>query len=1343
MSGWPRWNQEGEPAALAKYVRPDEVAALVRLPGPAGGSLLDQARAVYEALAAAGITYAYEAPSDDPARQVVREPAEVLWSPRHATCLDLALTLAGACLHAGLRPFVLIVDPPGAVGAAHALLGVRIGDPDPDEPGPPDADLWEARPADWEELVQEEVDGPARPLLLLDPVGVAHALPTSPIIGTGAAFADAARAGARYAAGWTWRVAVDVGRLWRARDSHVPSDHPADDPLRPPYLPLDPELHRPLQLLRPEHEVVPFQARAELTVLTTWCRSVAEGRHTGVAVVHGVGGAGKTRLALELAERLAERHGWYAGYLRKDTPGLAWLGTVTSPTLIVLDYADARPQEARDLLRVLRRRVERGGTPAVVVMTARSTDGQWLDDLRNAWTTDGQLCRERPPMQLPPEHPDGEALVRRAADAFRLDDRQADLEAAAGTTPRDWTTLDRLLLAFLAARSPDSDRLPATRAELYEEVLRHEHRYWTEVYRRTTGTPGDAPLDVLDRAVTALTVRTPVGRKDITAALRTVEELADDARWRDQIRATLTACLQPAPGEPLILRPDPIADHLALRTLKAEEGMLAAVLDGLDQQQVTEALRQFNRAAAADEEAAAEMVAEWIGDGEERWLPVLVVAFAQRGAALEALEQLVDAPRAPSWLNELADRIPDSALGLPGLALRAELRCLAELSSAGGGREAERAVRLLRVARQQSDTGDLSGAVSSAAEGVALLRRLADTDPSLLVYLTKGLGTLAVHLSDAGDHAAGLGLIVEATAHYRRLAATDPDTFLPDLSAALNNLSGHQAELGQHAAALATATEAIDIRRRLAAANPDVFLPDLATSLNNLASHQASLGDHAAALATATEAINIRRRLSATNPVLLPGLATTLSNLAVHQSDVGDHAAALATATEAINIRRQLAAANPDVFLPDLATSLNNLSTYLAHTGDRAAALATGTEAVSHLRRLSAANPRLFLADLASSLNNLSNYQAALGDRHAALESGTEAVSIHRRLTDAPLQDLASSLNNLSNQQAEVGDRTGALASITEAVDIRRRLATANPVAFLPDLATTLNNLSNRQAGVGDRTGALASITEAVDIRRRLATANPAAFLPDLASSLNNLSNHQSNVGDHAAALESITEAIDHYRQLAATNPAVFLPDLAMALGNLANQQAGVGDHTTALASVTEAVDIRRRLATANPRAFLPDLASSLNNLSAHQAEVGQPSAALASITEAIDHYRQLAATNPGAFLPDLASSLNNLSVHRANNGDHTAALASVTEAVNHYRQLAATNPGAFLPNLASSLNNLSNRQANNGDHTAALASITEAVNHYRQLAATNPGAFLPDLASSLNNLSVHRANNG
>ena len=218
-SRWPRWQLGG--GSLTPYVQPDEVGRLLQLPGRSGESRLTRLRAVWAALAERRIGYAWEDASDETGRQVIRPPDQVLWAPRHATCLDLALVLAGGCLVGGLHPVVVVVAPPGGRGALHALVLVRM---DADlEPGD-GAGLWPEPPAELARSVQSELDGAPRRYVAVDPVGFAVSLGTT---STGV---------------WTWtcrpppqrrrlpgrRASVDVAARGRRRPGLAPRRRPPD-----------------------------------------------------------------------------------------------------------------------------------------------------------------------------------------------------------------------------------------------------------------------------------------------------------------------------------------------------------------------------------------------------------------------------------------------------------------------------------------------------------------------------------------------------------------------------------------------------------------------------------------------------------------------------------------------------------------------------------------------------------------------------------------------------------------------------------------------------------------------------------------------------------------------------------------------------------------------------------------------------------------------------------------------------------------------------------------------------------------------------------------------------------
>nr|BFE60226.1 hypothetical protein GCM10020063_047520 [Dactylosporangium thailandense] len=131
----------------------------------------------------------------------------------------------------------------------------------------------------------------------------------------------------------------------------------------------------PLNALDPRLEVVRFnQARhRELTGLRAWALGETDG--PAVWLLAGEPGAGKTRLAVQLAGELAER-GVAASWARPERGAAAagLVGERTAPSLLIVDDADLAP----DLADVLTAFLREPAGKARLLLVARDFGGWWL-----------------------------------------------------------------------------------------------------------------------------------------------------------------------------------------------------------------------------------------------------------------------------------------------------------------------------------------------------------------------------------------------------------------------------------------------------------------------------------------------------------------------------------------------------------------------------------------------------------------------------------------------------------------------------------------------------------------------------------------------------------------------------------------------------------------------------------------------------------------------------------------------------------------------------------------------------------------------------------------------------
>ncbi|MFJ8635922.1 hypothetical protein ACIRD7_35010, partial [Streptomyces sp. NPDC093568] len=895
MSGsWPRWSASRHPTTLIQYVQraqsgtsrghgaPSDFLG-TEMPAPSDTSPGVRAQALYEAFARRGITYADEPATSEPGRQTIRPPYEILAAPRHATCVDLAIAYAGACLDAGLHPVLIVLAGALPEQPAHALVAVWLGgswsnraqrDYRTDE----DAPRWDTLPPDFTDLLADTADSTTG-YLAVDITGASSRSDAGdPLRRDRHSWEEAVAHGTRLlqeADPDRWTLTIDVGLGYPDSDPHTLPDEPSTDVLKEPYLPVPasdesdgdgdlgedagegPGANSLLQLLWARHDIIRFQSRDELDYLSHWFTAPdPAGPRTRIALIHGVGGCGKTRLAAQLADQFA-RSGWYAGFLvgSPDPHDLAWLSTVASPLLVVVDYAEDRPSaDVISLLRLLRPRTE----PTCVLLTARTMGSWWKHDIVNSLKNDGHRYTLRA-LPLPDRHPRQTGVYRAALRAFA--GAGAPL---AGSPPPDphsgrWTTLDLVMHAWLDSRRPanDDEQRPTSENSLYTKVLDHELGYWTRAYEaRHPGEVSDRTEQLLREAGACLSLLMPQAER-LDEVLSTVKDLGRDSARRDKFAALLSKLLPVAPEDgTLAVRPDPLGTHLASTVFATDRELFRRCLKSADKEEQLNLCIGVSRLATASDgsaSAAAEMAHTTLEEAPEVWRTALSIAAAQGGPFLHALEQLAEADDTPLPLAELSTSLPLGHSTLRRLALIATERVAPGKDD--GSSEPARAARaawLNNLAVRQAETGDHQGALASVTEAVTLYRDLAQgpNGPAFLPHLATSLNNLANQQSKTGNRQGALTPITEAVTLYRDLAqGPNGPAFLPHLAMSLNNLAVQQSKTGNRQGALTSITEAVTLYRDLAhGPNGPAFLPHLAMSLNNLAVRQSETGDHQSAL---------------------------------------------------------------------------------------------------------------------------------------------------------------------------------------------------------------------------------------------------------------------------------------------------------------------------------------------------------------------------------------------------------------------------------------------------------------------------------------------------------------
>jgi tetratricopeptide (TPR) repeat protein len=749
----------------------------------------------------------------------------------------------------------------------------------------------------------------------------------------------------------------------------------------------------PAGLLRAEVTPVGCQGRDDLlATLTDWCQ---EPGAFSLQLLTAPGGHGKTRLARELVERMTH-HGWAAGFLDDHCPDdrLDLLATLSDPLLLVMDYAETRPEQLKACLRALRPGTG-SGAPVRLLLLARAA-GEWW---RQARATTRAL-RELPAdavQELGPLAPEAHSRAEAFRQAFdelvpavaALPCMPDNLSAALPAAPRlsDPRYSGALALnvaaltALLERNGPTPGRLGHPAGE-EETLLLHEEHYWTQ--SAIAHGIGHLHPATLRQLVAAATLHRAATLAEARALLTDIDCMSGEtANTRLAVAVWLHELYGGHDSYWTGLAPDPLGAYQAGATLRDFPELLAEITERATRDQARHLLRVLCRAREPFPELGERIIAAVTA----RPRPL---AFAAIDLLLQepdrTLTTALDAVLANIASDEtlpadLLSVVPRHTEILARPALTMARHHVAQLRAAPQASPARLADALLTLSYRLSAAGQYPKAVAVAEEAIRLRGDGAGT--AELIDLLLGYGA---RLDEVGRHEEaaragdrllalsgdGTGALAEATddvedqerlariLHHhacwchragrsadalhagarsveirRRLAALDPGRPPEELAGSLLNHALYLQAGGTPEAAVEPLGEAVTTLRQLVEESPDGHLAALGRALHDQGRLYAALREPDRALMCAEEAAAIHRRLSGdgTSPPRTSDLAAVLVGLAARLTDAGRTGPALDALAEAVVLRRTLAADGGSAATGRLAVALTDQAVLLWHTG--------------------------------------------------------------------------------------------------------------------------------------------------------------------------------------------------------------------------------------------------------------------------------------------------------------------------------------------------------------------------------------------------------------------------
>ncbi|MEA2818441.1 MAG: hypothetical protein QOJ86_445 [Bradyrhizobium sp.] len=762
-------------------------------------------------------------------------------------------------------------------------------------------------------------------------------------------------------------------------------------------------------LLRPESQVIRFHHFREplRDAIIEWV--LERDAPIKLRLLAGEGGAGKTRLLIEVCYRLEALYGWRAGFVASAQSALDQFPKLLregKPCLLVLDYAESRTAE---IIEITRTALYSGAIPDIRVALLAREGGDWWDRLADAAGSDQAvaavlrgLLTKTGPYRMGQEsirQEDRGTIFNQAREDFATFKK---ISAPLAITPDLSADLFRnLLFLHLAALGSLRNQNSLDDKDLLGMALGHERSYWRKLLKDVN--LSEQVLPALEQVVAMLTLcggkRSAKEAKAVLARTPRARELETSARIAlfDILRQLYP---HPIEGGLISLQPDLLGETLVSEALTKDDELLDAIFDeGIDHADIRYALTVLTRLARR-------------APTEQKWLKVAL----ERHLAKVSEDALYVGIETGSPMPEI----------------------YAETIRAAEPRIRRHTVDLLRV-KMPKETVNLASLTTEVRSQIVefLKKKTTGKGAKRDIALFDAYLALSSTLKESGNFSESLDAALQAVECAETAFVSDSASDKQRRAFALEILASSFRAIGRFKEAVEKAQSAESILRELAVGKANDYEIAWLSSLLNFSGLLISVGRFDDALRYAEEAETIWRKIAEKTPAHRDRWAGSITIHGAALRNLGRSDEALRIAAKAAVVLEQLAKEDPEKHLVHWANSLGNLSANFSDAGNFDEALLKSEHAEAILRDLYEKQPDTYASDWSIALSHLS---IGLGSFHRyedALEKAALAEELLRRLIEKRpllLEDWSRSLANLAEAQLNAGRPAMALDMAAKAI---------------------------------------------------------------------------------------------------------------------------------------------------------------------------------------------------------------------------------------------------------------------------------------------------------------------